>query len=149
MHYEKLLIATDGGRHAAQAVIIGADLARQLGARVGLVYVVEPALATGADSPYLPIDVLEALRLEGEELLRQTSAQLSAALPTETFLKVGSPATEILTVAREWGAQLLVMGTHGRTGLERLIIGSTAEAVIERAQCPVLTVRAPALSGSA
>ena len=68
----------------------------------------------------------------------------------EHRLEEGDPATMILNVAQETGAGLIVMGTHGRTGLERLLMGSVAEQVMRKAPCPVLTMRGtPATSSAA
>jgi len=61
----------------------------------------------------------------------------------ERQLVEGDPVSEILRVAREMPADLIVMGTHGRTGLERLLMGSVAEEVLRKATCPVLTVKRP------
>jgi nucleotide-binding universal stress UspA family protein len=66
-----------------------------------------------------------------------------ASIPVEYRLKEGDAVTEILGVAEETNADLIVMGTHGRTGLSRLLMGSVAEQVVRKASCPVLTVRTP------
>jgi nucleotide-binding universal stress UspA family protein len=63
--------------------------------------------------------------------------------PAERRLEEGDPATEICRVANEAGCELIAIGTHGRTGLGRLLMGSVAEQVVRRAPCPVLTVKAP------
>jgi nucleotide-binding universal stress UspA family protein len=63
-------------------------------------------------------------------------------------LAEGDPAAEIIRAAQETGAELIVMGTHGRTGLQRLLMGSVAEQVLRKASCPVLTVKAPHASSS-
>jgi nucleotide-binding universal stress UspA family protein len=77
-----------------------------------------------------------------EELRRLTPSDPHVS--TEHLLAEGEPAAEILRVAREYHCDLIVLGTHGRTGLDRLLLGSVAEQVIRRAACPVLTVRSPA-----
>jgi nucleotide-binding universal stress UspA family protein len=64
-------------------------------------------------------------------------------VPTERRLEEGDPVTQILRVARETNCDLIVMGTHGRTGLGRLVMGSVAEQVVRKALCPVLTVKMP------
>jgi nucleotide-binding universal stress UspA family protein len=63
------------------------------------------------------------------------------------LLVEGNPAAEILSAAREGNCDLIVMGTHGRTGLNRLLMGSVAEEVVRKAPCPVLTVRADVPAG--
>jgi nucleotide-binding universal stress UspA family protein len=71
-----------------------------------------------------------------------TAQQLHGLLPVQVKVAVGKPATEILRVAREGGADLIVMGTHGRAGLRHLLLGSVAEEVTRHASCPVFTLRA-------
>jgi nucleotide-binding universal stress UspA family protein len=148
--FERILIGVDDGEPAAQAVRVGAALATALGAQLALVHVVDLTLAAAAATPdagFLPAaplsdGVVDELRSGAEELVRAMSRLVPTALHTERFLREGSPAAEIIAVASEWGARLIVVGTHGRAGLERLLLGSTAEAVVRVAPCPVLTVRA-------
>jgi nucleotide-binding universal stress UspA family protein len=94
--------------------------------------VLEGTIAAGID-PRADRDSLEVIRerLEGPDL----------KYPVEVRLARGWPATEILRVAEEVECGLIVMGTHGRTGLGRLLMGSEAEAVLRRAGCPVLVVK--------
>jgi nucleotide-binding universal stress UspA family protein len=66
---------------------------------------------------------------------------VAAKIRVEHHLREGDPATEILALAQEIGCDLIVIGTHGRTGVGRLLMGSVAEAVLRRAPCPVLTVK--------
>lgn len=82
----------------------------------------------------------------GEELRRIQPARAGIAM--EHHLEYGDPAAVILKFAREIGADLIVMGTHGRTGLRRLLMGSVAEQVVRKASCPVLTLRTPAIVSS-
>ncbi len=81
------------------------------------------------------------------EELRKSLLQVMPAdhtVPYDHMLLVGDPATAIAQAAEREGADLIVMGTHGRTGLTRLLMGSVAEAVVRKARCPVLTVKHPA-----
>jgi nucleotide-binding universal stress UspA family protein len=71
-------------------------------------------------------------------------AEVAGAARVEAAKVAGEPAAEIVSFAREQGVDLLVLGTHGRTGLEHALMGSIAERVVRRARCPVLTVRPPA-----
>ena len=73
----------------------------------------------------------------------QTLQSGEPGVPVEYRLEAGDPATEVLRVAREVPCDLIVLGTHGRTGLTRLVLGSVAEEVLRKAPCPVLTVKAP------
>ena len=84
-----------------------------------------------------------------KELLRAELSRLQPRDPkvrVEHLLQAGEPVEEILRVAREGPCDLIVMGTHGRTGLSRLLMGSVAEAVVRTASCPVVTIKSPPLS---
>ncbi|HSD11680.1 MAG TPA: universal stress protein [Candidatus Binatia bacterium] len=70
-------------------------------------------------------------------------ARIDASSPVESFLCEGSPAEEILATARAWNADLIIIGSHGRTGLARIVMGSVAEQVVRHAPIPVLVVRGP------
>jgi nucleotide-binding universal stress UspA family protein len=95
-------------------------------------FVFEGMVAVGGDSR-ADHDYLEAIRerMEGPDL----------KCPVEARLERGDPAAEILRTADEFGAELIVMGTHGRSGIGRLLMGSVAEAVLRDAPCPVLIAR--------
>jgi nucleotide-binding universal stress UspA family protein len=75
-------------------------------------------------------------------------SQLAAPVPAKARVAVGKPAEEILQMAGDEGVDLIVMGTHGRTGLRHILLGSVAETVVRTAPCPVFTVKAPAQSAS-
>jgi nucleotide-binding universal stress UspA family protein len=93
----------------------------------------------------MPVPLVQEKRFYQEEM----SAELNrlkapdSQIQVEHLLEQGDPATQILRIAQETGCDLVVMGTHGRTGLDRLIMGSVAEEVVRRASCPVVTVKAP------
>ena len=88
---------------------------------------------------------LADLRRTGQELLDTARLRLSSDVPVETFLHEGKPADEIVTLAQEWGAEIIIIGTHARTGLKELLVGSTATAIVRHAPCPVLTVRSESI----
>jgi nucleotide-binding universal stress UspA family protein len=136
----RILVAIDESPFAAKALDAGAHLARLTGAQVALVFVVDPRGAAAPEGGPPPDVVLESLRAEGKALL--VSAEGKAGFPSKPwhFLRDGRPAEEILATAREWDATFIVIGTHGRSGLTRLLMGSTAEAVLRHAPCPVLIV---------
>ena len=143
MAFHRVLIALDESPLAAHAVDVGADLARALHAETALVHVVDPRLAFVPDGGIPLQDELAALKRAGQEFLTN-AVQRTATLCPWPFLKEGKPADGILAAAREWSADVIVMGTHGRGGLSRLVTGSTAEEVLRHAPCPVMTVRSPA-----
>ncbi|HEX2205716.1 MAG TPA: universal stress protein [Longimicrobium sp.] len=133
----RVLLTTDLSTHAAHAHARGGALARALAAEgeaeTRSLYVEPPVLV---DLPYA--EAASELRAAGElaDFLR---AEVPPA-PDEPRVRVGDPATEIVREAREWGADLLVMGTHGRRGAPRLFLGSVAETVLLHAPCATLVV---------
>jgi nucleotide-binding universal stress UspA family protein len=142
-----ILHPTDFSAPAEYAFRLACSLARDHGARL-LVLHVKPIEILYTDSLYVPPP--DPAQIE-ENLLEQLH-QLQPPEPlagVEYLLKEGNPIPEILRTAQESGSDLIVMGTHGRTGLRRLLVGSVAEQVLRKAGCPVLTVKAPlALSES-
>lgn len=135
-----ILYPTDFSKCSDAAIPLARSLARDRGAKLILLHV--SPIEVVADGAYVaPMDprvyqeALEELRgrLEGPDL----------KLAIETDQRQGDPATEILAAAESWRADLIVMGTHGRGGLGRLVLGSVAEAVMRHAPCPVLTVKTP------
>jgi nucleotide-binding universal stress UspA family protein len=132
-----ILFPTDFSENAQAAFPLACSLARDCGARIVVLYVLPPPLgheelvARHHPSEYYapPWQLLRQVR-PPEENVR-----------VEHRLEEGDAAKEILAVAQEIQAGLIVMGTHGRTGLGRLLLGSVAEQVLRQAECPVLTIR--------
>lgn len=136
-----VLHATDMSECSRYAYKLACSIARDYGANLVLVNVVpfQGAMMGGEGIviPPPPIDT-DHLRNELNKLARDSG------LPhTAIVLADGDPAGEILRVAKENRADLIVLGTHGRTGVGRLVMGSVAEQVLRRASCPVLTVKTP------
>jgi len=136
----RVLVAVDASRPARWALQAAVSLARFTGARVALVHAVHNELSAAPDFAMWRGDLAEELRLAGQELLDQLKSHVPAELQPETFLLIGDPADQIMSAARMWDADLIVMGTHGRDGVAHMLIGSTAEGVVRHAPCPVLTV---------
>ena len=140
--FKKILVPLDFSASSELSVRVAEDLARANAGALILLHVHEPIM--GGDGELLaPFPLDEApefdLRLEAvkADLVRE------GRVPVEARCRVGSAASEIMSLAREEGADLIVMGTHGRTGFKHLILGSVAERVVRKAPCPVLTLRAP------
>ena len=110
----------------------------QLNAAIAVIYVVDDSfVALGTNETYgSPVTILNEMRQEGISVLDKVSSKMKI----EKFLEVGKPFKEILYKARHWKADLIVMGTHGRTGLKHLLMGSVAEHVIRNSKCPVFIV---------
>ena len=140
MHAKKILFPTDFSTLSDVALQYATTLARDMGARLVIVHIEEPPAAYGAGEMYYGIPDPDAAALTKMlEAVRPTDP----AVPFEHRLVTGEPAAEIVELAKEEGVDLIVMGTHGRTGLGRLLMGSVAESVVRRAPCPVLTFKAP------
>jgi len=140
--YREILLPTDGGPASAAAVSHAVDLAAQVDGRLHALYVVDttvyPSLDAGVET------VLSALREEGETALDEvTRAAEAAGVPVVSELVSGTPHSDIIEYAAENDVDLIVMGTHGRTGLDRYLLGSVTERIVRRSPIPVLTVRAP------
>jgi nucleotide-binding universal stress UspA family protein len=137
---QTILHPTDFSQQADAAFSLACSLARDYDARIVVVHVVVPPRPIYGDGMVLPPfqTPQEPLRAKLHELTRRESKT-----QVEEQLLEGDPAMEILRLAEETKCDLVVMGTHGRTGLGRLLMGSVAEQVVRKAQCPVLTVKAP------
>ncbi len=136
--YDTVLIPTDGSEHAARAAEHGVLLARAFGATVHVVAVVDTRTAkevAGDD-----VRLRERLEREAREAVDDVVA-MAPRVGLETAVLSGEPSTAILDYADREGADLLAMGTHGRTGINRYIAGSVTERVLRRSTAPVLTVR--------
>jgi universal stress protein A len=140
MKWERILIAINDSEPATWAVETAVNLATQLGSRVTLLHVVNRARAFVDNIENPSAELLAELRRAGQALLEQTARRIPGKLAVETILREGKPADEIVAAASEAQAQLVVLGTHGRSRLSHLLLGSTAEAVVRQCPCAVLTV---------
>jgi nucleotide-binding universal stress UspA family protein len=142
--FTTILMATDFGPESHVALRSCAALARQLGASIHQLHVAkDPMASLGAQELYA-ID-WSPLRDDAVRHARESLATLAASLPdvpVTTDVAVGPPAETIASRAADIGADLIVVGTHGRGGVNHFLIGSVAERVIRLAGCPVMTVRA-------
>jgi nucleotide-binding universal stress UspA family protein len=144
----KILLPTDFSGCANYALPYAAAIARATGARVVCLHVVEPVVPaigyTGLADPMPVADISEQLEDSAErELPRLTDCEELNGLEVEEAIVHGDAAAEIVRVAGERDVDLIVISSHGRTGLGRMIFGSTAEAVVRHAGCPVLVVKPP------
>jgi nucleotide-binding universal stress UspA family protein len=140
---QRILCPTDFSESAQQALELAAALARDYRAELLVCHVCAVPVAVIADGIALPMIP------EDEASARARLESLQAYQPNvplgREFLD-GEPTEEILRLAEERDVDLIVMGTHGRTGVSRLLMGSIAEAVLRKATCPVLTVKSPPLT---
>ncbi len=137
-----ILHPTDFSKNSECAFQLATALARDYGAHLILLHVRPvPVAIYGYGEGMLPPD------MDQEQDLRDELERIQVPDPNvwvSRRLEEGDPVTEILRVAEETSADLIVMGNHGRRGLSRLLMGSVSEQVVRRATCPVLTVRTPA-----
>lgn len=144
--YQNILVAVDGGATSLRGLDEGVRLAKATGGRVMLVHVVNALILESeiASTAYYQA-LAEAFRKDGSDILEQAEKIVrDAGVPFERRMieKIGARASdEIVALAKEWPADLIVLGTHGRRGLRRLVMGSDAERVLRRSPVPVLLVR--------
>lgn len=137
--YERILLPTDGSRGNDRAVRQAIDLAAETGAELHVLFVVE-------DVPYVPEMADEGvetrLREVGETAIDEIRERADEAdVEIRTAIEQGTPHRAIVEYADAEGVDLIVMGTHGRSGLDRYLLGSVTERVVRTAETPVLTVR--------
>lgn len=146
--YQKILVPIDGSAPSLRGLEEAIRLAKGTGATLKLVHVVNEFIFDPAYAP-MPLyePVIEAMCANGQQILAQAGAAArEAGVKIEPQLIEtigGSVARLLLEVARNWPADLIVMGTHGRRGVRRAVLGSDAEAVLRTATVPVLLVRDP------
>jgi universal stress protein A len=146
--FEKILTAIDFSESSDFAFEYALTLARQFQAELTLMHVInEPVDLRGFYVPHISFEQLEKEIEEGAEKMMEKFCQTKMGEFTRytTAVVSGIPYEEILRKAVETGASLIVLGTHGRTGIDHLIFGSTAERVVRSAACPVLTIRMPVI----
>jgi len=144
--FEKILTAIDFSESSDFAFEYALTLARQFQAGLTIMHVInEPVDLRGFYVPHISFEQLEKEIEEGAEKMMEKFCQTKMGDFTRytTAVVAGIPYEEILRKAEETGASLIVLGTHGRTGIDHLIFGSTAERVVRSAACPVLTIRLP------
>lgn len=140
--FSKILLPTDFSDHANEALGYAASLAQQHGASLTLVHAYDVVPYVLPEGPLLDDVQVRELQTALEKQLQKQKEQARATGVSQVaaLLLQGQPANEIVRVADEQGFDLIVMGTHGRTGLSHLLLGSVTEKVVRRASCPVLTI---------
>lgn len=145
---QTLLVPYDFSVHSAAALETAAALAKRLPARLHLLHVLEepsvtyPSLATGVVTPGgLPVEIRDAAASALEDVIAGMKADDPQATAVARVVEAPSISQGIVECARELDADLIVMGTHGRTGMRHAFLGSVAERTLRQADCPVLTVK--------
>jgi universal stress protein A len=142
---KKVLIAIDFSQPSREALEVGLDLATEAGAKVSVLYVVEPidyaSIGYLGGVPMATQSILDAHLAAARKEMERFRARKLARFPGATALiRIGHPADEIVAVGGGGRSNLIVVGTHGRSGMAHLLLGSVAERVVRRARCPVLVV---------
>ena len=148
MEIRSILLPTDFSDCGNYALSYAASLARMFGSSIICVHVIEPMVPTvgysGMTEPLPIADISDQLEDSAErELPKLAECEECAGLEIEELIVHGEAASEIVRVARDRKVDLIVVSSHGRTGLGRILFGSTAEAVVRHAPCPVLVVKPP------
>lgn len=143
---ERILVPHDFSETADAALTMALDLAAKLRARVTILHAYEAPTYVFPESVVATADLVGQIRGAAEEALANLKERVEkpGGVQVETMLRQGVAWSEIDRAAKELSADLVVMGTHGRRGISRALIGSVAEKVVRTASCPVLTVHGPA-----
>lgn len=139
--YRNILVPTDGSETAQRAVKHGIGLAEALGARVYGIYVIDISAFATLPTEMVWENLKNLLSDESEKALKFAEEKAEErGIIFEGVVKEGVPAEEIVNTAQEKNVDLIVMGTSGRTGLDKFLLGSVAEKVVRTSYCPVLIV---------
>ena len=141
---KRILVPIDFSEHSKNALQYAIPFAKQFDAELLLVYIVEPTIYP-ADFSFGQVGIpsLEAeMREKGKESLKRlVKEQVAGEVSARTIIHTGKPFLEIINVAREEKVDLIIIATHGHSGVEHILFGGTAEKVVRKAHCPVLVVR--------
>ncbi|MEJ2720413.1 MAG: universal stress protein [bacterium] len=144
--FKEIVMPIDFSEHSLRAVDYGVEIGQKFSSHLTLVYVIEPLLQA-ADLTWTTVDFEELNRAHRTSAERQLQQILDDRIPKglacNTAILLGKPFVEIIKYAQEENADLIVMATHGRSAISHILMGSTAEKVVRRAPCPVLTVKHP------
>jgi nucleotide-binding universal stress UspA family protein len=143
MDFKKILIAVDNSTCSEKAAKIGYEMAAKFGSDVALLNIIEPAPATvNPDYTLAPVfmEMYDNSEDNSQKLLIEISNKYGNGVATTYLTSLDTATHGIIQQAEEWGADLIVIGTHGRGGLYHFLMGSVAEHVARKAACPVLIV---------
>ncbi len=139
MEFHKILIAIDNLESAEIVALNGLQLAQQYHAEIALVTIVDPK-ASWADEGVTPSEMDDVIECDCNTSQQNVINNVFKSYPVKRFIEQGKPYEIILKIADEWGADVIVMGTHGRKGLSHLFIGSVAEEVIRHSKKALVVI---------
>jgi nucleotide-binding universal stress UspA family protein len=143
---KKVLVPIDFSDYSKSALKYAINFAKQFNAEIILIYVVEPIIYPPDFSMgqiAIPSVNTEWDDRAKEELNKLAKNEIPSDLKSKTIIKTGKPFVEIIETASEEDVDVIIIATHGRSGVEHILFGSTAEKVVRKAPCPVLTLREP------
>jgi len=143
VRFRRILIAVDCEPLSAHAAELGIELASSLGAEVAFVHAITPGLEQAPG--VTPHELIAEAEWEARQLVAGLSQHLPHGQQHFEFIHTGKPAVEIVRTAKEWAADMIIIGSHGRHGIGRALLGSVAEEVMRHATCPVLVTRSQAI----
>ncbi|AMK13595.1 universal stress protein [methanogenic archaeon mixed culture ISO4-G1] len=142
MSFKKILVPTDGSEYTKPAIKQAVELAKLTGAEITALYVLDQTVLTNMPMDTAVMNVYKTLEKEGQDAVDYvTDLCKEAGVKVEVAVKEGTPVKVILDESNNY--DVIVMGTLGRTGMSKLLMGSVAERVVRAASCPVMVVRAP------
>jgi nucleotide-binding universal stress UspA family protein len=145
--FRRILVAMDASEPALAALGLALEFAHQVEGEVAIVHVANTAHAWLPPMTETGLAPLSEIRRHGQILLNRVVADLPKSARCETILRDGEPGKEVLTAAREWKADLIILGNQGYNHFQQFVLGSVASAVMRGASCPVLVVRPESLTG--
>lgn len=150
MLIKKILIGIDNSTFSEHAAKYGFNMAKTFNAKVALVHIVEPTLMppnVGMDplsspvvSPINDAEIMDVQNDMSENLLEKTEKKFGKGIQVTHFNEFGDTADGIIECSKDFGADLIIVGTHSRSGIDRLLMGSVAEHVVRHSEIPVLVV---------
>ncbi len=144
MIFQRILIAVDESAIAAHAADVGVELARTLGADLAFTSVVDPSAEYFPEGGVPAAELITSAERDAKRQLAGFRGRAASQTRVFEFVTVGKPASEIVKTATQWPADLIVIGSHGRRGVRRTLLGSVAEEVMRHAPCAVLVLRGQA-----
>jgi universal stress protein A len=146
LNISRVLVPIDFSDYSKNALKYAVNFVKHFKAQLLLIYVVEPVIYPPDFSMgqiAIPSVDMEMDKRAIEELNKLADQEIPAEIKVETLVKTGKPFIEIIDTASEKEVDLIIIATHGHTGMEHILFGSTAEKVVRKAPCPVLTLREP------
>ena len=143
---KKILVPIDFSDYSKNALRYAIGFAKHFKAKMFIEYIVEPAVYPADFSlgqVAIPTTDVDMTQRAENEMARLAKEEIGTEVEFEKIIKTGKPFMEIIETAAEIDADLIIIATHGHTGVEHLLFGSTAEKVVRKAPCPVLTLRDP------